>query len=158
MRCQSVAHIGKTLAVRAAGGAVSAILRDVQLKTIGCRTPHAHRQVRNPAVRLDAVFEGVFEQGLGDHRRDFDSRQWLGDLPLNSDASLETRRHDVGLVAQDGQLVGQRMRGARRLLRRLAKEGRQLAQQRVGARHVLVHQGRDQIERVEQKMRLQLLA
>ena len=107
---------------------------------------------------LDAVLEGVLEQRLGDHRGDFDGGQRVGDLPADLDTPLEACRHDVGVVTQDGQLIDQWVRRTRRLFRRLAQESGELAQQRVGARHILVHQGRDQIECVEQEVRLQLLA
>mmetsp|Transcript_53148 Transcript_53148/g.124463 ORF Transcript_53148/g.124463 Transcript_53148/m.124463 type:complete len:238 (-) Transcript_53148:138-851(-) len=102
------------------------------------------------------MLDGVFHQQLQQHRRHAGARGGRVHLPGHAQALLVVQLLQRDVVAHHGQLVGQRHALLGTVLQRVAQGVGQATEHLAGAGRVFVDQRPQVVQRVEQKVRVDL--
>ena len=126
------------------------------------RSPDASRLDRDVGaflLRRDRIFDRILDQRLEQQRRQPRLAGGGIDVEMRPQPLLEAHLLDLEIELQRLDLLRDRDLAGRLVDQRVAQEGRQPRQHRVGAVGLLQqHQGRDRIQRVEQEVRVELVA
>ena len=111
-------------------------------------------------LRRDAVDDAVLDQRLQRQRRDLVAERRRVDLPVDLQARAEAQRLEREVVANERELVLERDPVGRRARRveHVTHHPREAEQRLLGGRRVLARQDQQRIERVEEKVRIELAA
>jgi hypothetical protein len=106
----------------------------------------------------DAVLQGVFHQRLQDEIRHQRVLEAPGDPDVDLEPSLETDLHDLEIAPQEDDFLRQGHLGRVRPFERGTQELGQARDHAPHAFRVALHQRRDRVQRVEEKVRVHLRA
>ena len=107
-------------------------------------------------LRRHAVLDRILDERLQNQPRHFGVERLGIDVEPDRQAILEARLLDLEVLLQELQLLLQRDARRARAVERQAEQIAQAADHAIGAVGIGVHERRDRVQRVEEKVRLQL--
>jgi len=113
--------------------------------------------VPGPRPPRDAVFDRVFDQGLQQQGRHEHVARVGVDVEADDEAIGKAHTLDVEVLAEELELGVERHFLLAEPLEGQAKEVAEAHQRAVGCVNIAVHERRDGVQRVEEKVRVQLL-
>ena len=145
---------------------LAANLAPVAIAIVGDFDPHrlplalrGHPDVGAILGRRHRIFDRIFDQRLQQQRRQPRADRLGFDPEMRPQPVLEAHFLDFEVELQRLDFLRQRDLGGRLVGQRVAQEGRQPREHRIGPLGLLQqHQRRDRIQRVEQEMRVELVA
>src|ERR671939_594625 len=140
------------VSLRGESGAVVPHLDDEELAP----QSRANFDLAGAGARGDGVADGVLDDGLQDEVRDAHVERFGVNLDARREAVLKTYPLDLQVTMQELHLLIQRDLLRAGVLQRQAQEVAEARDHRAGRLSVLVEQGRDGVERVEEEVRVEL--
>lgn len=153
---EPLAGAGQAESFLVAGAQSTAVILDIAAEHVAL-APHRDGDRTLPEV-AEAVAEGVFDERLQEEVRHARVARLRFDVDRDAKPVAEPQAHDLDVALEEIELGLERHFLRADVLQRHPQEIAQRGDHRIGAANVLVHERRDRVKRVEQKVRLKLHA